>query len=576
MRRAYFLKSSWYYMYFCMLPLLLPIHNTPLTTFEIEWLAGVCILPWFLSFLFKKFPRIPIVQSIFMPLGILLIVLLQTLSDEHLNATQADANFTVSMYMLCLIMCLRIGQWLGSVDMSKFLRHMCRLWIILGVLTSITLWVQFFALESAFHQVVLNLAHRLHLPEPGIYIISLASSKDVYRAFGNLNQPNQTATVMAIACFSLYILLWRAWQIRPKMRPSLLFGALLLGYLLCAWALPASRTLYLQVAAWGLAVAAYSYKTQQRGAFYAYVWSMIALAFGMFLLQELALHFHLSAQTLFSRVDDSGHAHGHLRQNLWQHGWQMFLHSPLLGVSYGGFAWQEFLQIDRIPHTELANSAHNIVIDTLAKFGMAGFLVVAIPLLMYMRHAWRNFKHAVYGRGYLYGVGTLMLFLCHALVEYPQNYLFFLTLIFLIIGASDAHVSPTVQRYFAHSYVLHRSRMMFLWLAGLAMATLTMNDYLRLQNQTLNAPKPQFFLSSYYNYQKAFYLTSIPKDKALCTRRLPIFEQASAVLPQSTIMKNYINYLICAGQIEKAKTYMHQMQFYEGVDYTTWRQGILL
>lgn len=127
------------------------------------------------------------------------------------------------------------------------------------------------------------------------------------------------------------------------------------------------------------------------------------------------------------------------RLALWQSGWILFRQAPWLGTGWGDYAWHQYQAVLSIGPVEPAQSAHNLMLDLLARTGLLGTLLILAPLAMWGWRALQGRPSA--GRTFMLGVvGTLLV---HAMVEFPETYLFFLLPVAFLIGRWGERPGPT-------------------------------------------------------------------------------------------------------------------------------------
>ena len=132
------------------------------------------------------------------------------------------------------------------------------------------------------------------------------------------------------------------------------------------------------------------------------------------------------------------------RLALWKYGWTMFLTHPLLGVGWGEFPSYQFEFVRELGGVEIANNSHDIFIDLLAKTGLLGMAIVLFGLMTWLVRVVRapQTPRAIFGLALM---GVLMM---HALVEYPQQYMFYLMPAMLIFGLLETRPLRLVSRVF--------------------------------------------------------------------------------------------------------------------------------
>ncbi len=104
---------------------------------------------------------------------------------------------------------------------------------------------------------------------------------------------------------------------------------------------------------------------------------------------------------------------------------------PLLGVGWGEFPGYQFDLVRTLGGVEIANNSHNIFLDLLAKTGLGRRRGRAARVGRVVRA--RACAHRT-TCARIFGVTLIGVLLMHALVEYPQQYMFFLLPAMFVFG----------------------------------------------------------------------------------------------------------------------------------------------
>ncbi len=117
--------------------------------------------------------------------------------------------------------------------------------------------------------------------------------------------------------------------------------------------------------------------------------------------------------------------------------WSAFVEHPWLGQGAGNFSWSSFVaaagRTGDAPY-QVAENAHNFVLQGLAEFGAPVTLMVVLLLALWARRfLGRPWGLEKYWCGAVLGIGA-----AHALLEYPLWYAYFLGPAALLLGASDS------------------------------------------------------------------------------------------------------------------------------------------
>ncbi|WP_310673221.1 PglL family O-oligosaccharyltransferase, partial [Burkholderia multivorans] len=244
------------------------------------------------------------------------------------------------------------------------------------------------------------------------------------------------------------------------------------------------------------------------------------------------VHYQLNlAESAAERMRDAGQIAPRLA--LWKYGLAMFREHPLLGVGWGEFPSNQFALARALGGVEIANNSHDIFIDLLAKSGLVGLGVLAVTLVMWFVRAVR----APQSSSRVFGFALIGILLMHALVEYPQQYMFFLLPAMFVIGLLDVkplRVLPA-RAAFALFAVLS--------FAGLLATIPVLRDYQRAEVLYYGSSPaaqyrdaPSLLFHAWGDYGAATLLTISPDD---LPAKLAAHERAIALLPGETVLRRY-------------------------------------
>jgi O-antigen ligase len=305
-------------------------------------------------------------------------------------------------------------------------------------------------------------ASGLHTP-----LDALVSRPQSERAYANLNQANLLADLLALGAVSAIFL--RAGGVLGAAAAA---GCAAL--LAAAMALTGSRSGFAFIA-WTLAWSAWWVRTSpaetSRRAARLAIFLVVA-----FVAAQLALVLVGAPATSVPATRAMGMAFAEegpgsvsVRRYIWLQALHMFGASPLFGAGPGMFAWNFFLNAPefegvRVPGGE--RFAHDLVLQLLAETGLAGAVLVVVPLALWLAsnrrpgaEPWRWWCAAFVGVGLL-----------HSLVENPLWYAHFLGPFAVVLGLGDrarpAPRSARVARIVAPALVLVGALSLFNAAAG--------------------------------------------------------------------------------------------------------------
>jgi O-antigen ligase len=558
---AIFLDCTTYFgLLLIILAPLLPLHTAPIATFEVEVLSLCGLLLLCLNFFLFKL-RIP--KLALMPLLLACIALYHVLVYKKFSSVVL-LNTLYLGYMLCFFLAIVIAYHLKRLNYELLDKLAYGLMLIGGVSTVIML-CQMWEIAAYINQLFQKITWTVGTQN----VLMSAPTANNFRPFGNLNQPNHMMTFMAWSVIAwIYFGLTKLPLIINqsinnkkyiKIRIQIYTVAYwLLGILLSiGLVLPASRSLYLQALVI-IVICLLCLKHRPRFALGVLCILIFGAIIALFAADYAKHAYHLKFTTLFERNQNTELA-SNLRSLLQQHGWLMFKQSPIFGVSYGQYSWVQFLNIHQVPNAEIANSSHNIVIDILAKTGLIGLIFVIIPMLNWVMRMFKiSFdKHALNYAQALFALGIMGCFTAHAMLEYPQHYLFFIIPIGLVLGY-------TAQNYIAW---LKQSRIILtsLMLCIAAYTTLMYLDYTNGFNKVNGTKNTNYgvILHPYMDFSNIGSLKVEDMDDAFSEIHINLAENAIHLLPSWTIIKKYSILLAKNNQHDKALNYIdHAMQYF--------------
>ncbi|WP_429498676.1 PglL family O-oligosaccharyltransferase [Robbsia andropogonis] len=491
-------------------------------------------------------PGSPIVALV--PIGLAGVLLIQTMV---LPTAQPSMNVLGACSLLLAALAMHAGYWTERLAWR----------------TQIATWIAWALLAGGCFAVFCQCVQLFHAERtfaPFVVSYNVTTNR---RPFGNMAQANHLATYISFAlAASVYLV-----QTRRLALPVWIVLAAVYSFGL---ALTVSRTPWLQVAVILLAAvlmacaaartAALSRVTLGSDGFLrdttgkgddskwmrARRWLVPVLTLLVFAVVNVMVRklntfygWHLD-ESASSRFQDAGQISPRLA--LWKYGWTMFRTHPLLGVGWGEFPRFQYEYVEQLGHVEIANNSHDIVIDLLAKTGLIGGLIVALGFVCWL---WRNLGALFTDRGdvqsRLFGLAMLGVLGMHALVEYPQQYLFFLLPAAFLFGLLETRALRRIPvPASVASYAVVTA-------AGAAMIYPVLADYHRAETLYYgNAPEQQYRSDPAWIFGAwgQFGLsTLLPLDRAAIDAKLDAHRKAIALLPGEVVLRRYAILLALAG-----------------------------
>lgn len=515
-----------------LLPYAVTNHTYPIPTFYAEFtalslylLVGASVL---LMLTWER-PRVqfamPAVALVPLAFGALLV--LQTFV---LPLAQPSMAWLGAGFLLAAFMAVQAGFGFARAGVADTaLRWMAAALIVGGLFAVFCQLVQLFHAEAKF--------------APFVVAYNVTTER---RPFGNMAQANHLATVIAFA-------LAAAMYLVQTRRLNVVVWAIVSAVCVLGQALTVSRGPWLQTAVivvagfWMALVAPRGNGFAPRR---AREWMIPILLVVLFVGVNVGVRW---ANVRFQLGLDVSAAHRFqdkgqfvLRLAMWKYGWTMFKGHPLLGVGWGEFPRFEFELVKQLGDVEIANNSHDIIIDLLAKTGAIGLAIVLLGLLAWL---WRVLR-APHTAERVFGLALIGALLMHALVEYPQQYMFFLLPAMFVFGILETKPLAFVPGRFAMG-------LQFLIVAGgFAALHPIYRDYGRAEVLYYGAhpaeqyrAAPSVLFGSWGEYGLS---TLLPIDSNDLQTKLDMHKKALALLPGETVLRRYAVLLALDGKQDQA------------------------
>ena len=241
--------------------------------------------------------------------------------------------------------------------------------------------------------------------------------------FGNIGQKNMYGHYLAWGIAAA------AYLMAGRKLPGWAW-ALMVSWLAISTAWCGSRSVFMYVGAWLVFGGTLFFTTRDfNRRFGAYLFGsavlMIVAQFVAPLISDviqLLINSRNAVPTGLTRLDSNGAR----RLVEWHKAWTTFTEHPLLGVGWGGYGAQSVRlqvipQYAKVEESVLFTHCHNSLLNLLAETGIAGALVVVVPIIAAFVGLWRRRHQAVT----VFAAALVIVSVLHSLVEYPLWYFHF-------------------------------------------------------------------------------------------------------------------------------------------------------
>lgn len=422
---------------------LLPNHYPPWGTFHSDLVAGVALIPLMLWALWQRGP-LPVLA---IGIGMLSLVPLIQVASGQMNF--AGDGWLAWLYLMGFSFAVLAGARFAQTGLggSYSLNRLQSMWVGLVVAALISVGI-------AIHQW-------LDLQLLGLFIIEL---KPGDRPFANLSQPNQLATLLTLGLVGTAFL----FESRALRATVAMVAVLVLAF---GVGMTQSRTPLLV-----LAIAWPAYWLMRRRVALRTTPLALLLATAGFALTAWAWP-ALNRILLLPDASSLGERMGqNLRLTLWQSMAEALARSPWVGYGWNQVPLAQQATALEFPATRYYfDSAHNLIFDIALWNGLPVALVVAVGLFLWFASRIAACRDPLTW-SVLLAVAAVF---CHAMVEYPLAYAYFLLPVGFFMGAVNGKAGTHGMRWAQFS--LPRPVLGFAGLAVLLMFLRVSVEYIQFE-----------------------------------------------------------------------------------------------
>ena len=428
---------------FMALAWLLPVHYRPWVTYTGELCAFLALITVSVIYLKQKL----IITKISLPLlGLSLVPLIQYSFGQVFFF---DKALLCSLFIFGFWLSITLGFNLSNESKQareNLFTQVCYLFTAVGAVTAFIAVCQWVNLDAYL---------------PGMHNIRSFGG----RPYANFAQPNNMATFLLMALLAC-LYLYEKQKLNTKL---LIFVSVLI---VTGIVLAQSRTSWVAC----LCILFYGAYQYYKGIlslkwYYVAGWAALFVAMLVWALPLsvtiLSPFVESAAANNAGAVELSRRATGDMsRFGIWQQMLHAIIDQPLWGYGWHQTSVAYTLISDYFQGPVWVRSAHNFVLDFLIWNG----LVVGLPFLAYFAYWGIQLVRRVNSVESVIGLLMVAVFVIHAMLEFPQNYAYFLLPVGFIIGILQAQSA-------VQTFGLSPRFMQITWVIGVALLALIYRDY---------------------------------------------------------------------------------------------------
>lgn len=460
---------------FMALAWLLPIHYRPWVTYTGELYAFLSLITVSTIYLKQKL----IIPKISLPLlGLAIVPLIQYAFGQVFFF---DKALLCSIFVFGFWLSINLGYNLAAeskAQREQLFTHFCYLLAAVGAATGFIALCQWVNLDAYL---------------PGMHNIKSFGG----RPYANFAQPNNMATFLLMALLA-------CWYLYEKKKLDSKIISFIAAIILVGVVLGQSRTSWVAC----LCILFYGAYQYYKGIL-SLKWYYVAIWVGLFVgLLVWVLPWSVTVLSPFAEasngtaqaVELSKRATGDMsRLAIWQQMLHAIMEQPLWGYGWHQTSVAYTLISDYFQGPVWIRSAHNFVLD----FVIWNGLMIGLPFLAYFLYWGIRLIRGVNSLESVIGILMVTVFLVHAMLEFPQNYAYFLLPIGFVIGMIQAQNLQIKTRMVSSHF------MQVVFVVGVGLLVLIYRDYdtvVPKLNQSMRYEKTPEYIT---NHDRVFILEEL-------------------------------------------------------------------
>lgn len=450
---------------------LLPVHYRPWVTYTGELYAFISLM-FLMAACVKDKLYLPKIGLPFLALAVLPFIQL-ALGHVYFFSIAFLGFLYIAAFWLAMTLGFNLSQ--GAAQRAKTFRYLSFTFLISGVATGLVAICQALNFDEPLNAIMMNIS-------------------GTTRPFANFAQPNLMATFLLMALMAtLYLYEKKALATRWLVLAAL---PILIGVVLSQ-----SRTSWVASICILLYLAYQQFRHQVRLRwFYSLAWFALFIGLIVVLPHVTQLLADSANIDVIQGRDLAQRAGGDMSRLAI---WQQMIHA-VAAQPWFGYGWYQtstaFVSIsEHFQGPVWIRSAHNFVLDFILWNGF----IIAIPFFIYMAYWLIQLHRQVNSAESVIGLLMLGAFIIHMMLEFPQNYAFFLIPAGFILGTLQAQYAQT------KTVALPALGNKIILVFGLAMLALVYRDYDTLVPKLGNVYKNELQPEKITNHDRIYVLTEL-------------------------------------------------------------------